>query len=246
MRRLAILILNVMVTLACHLGPASPATSAASANDLAKTKRMLDAGLNPNAHDDAGYTPLIAASRAGKVPMIRLLRSHGADPNLRDAAVNSWTPLLHAIHKAQPASVAALLDAGADPNGTERDGTTPLMMAAGYGYTDIVKLLLARGANPRLATSDGITALDLARSGVPDIDQAVANHLVQTVEASGLMGANVIITGLSSEIALTLVTIGVDLSKMNAVGDLQGGIEEAERLLGYEVTRSGEPALDIR
>jgi rsbT co-antagonist protein RsbR len=83
-------------------------------------------------------------------------------------------------------------------------------------------------------------------TGVPAIDSTVANHLVQTVEASGLMGANVIITGLSSEIALTLVTIGVDLSKMNAVGDLQGGIEEAERLLGYKVTRSGELALDIR
>ncbi|MBX9639483.1 MAG: anti-anti-sigma factor, partial [Mycobacteriaceae bacterium] len=52
--------------------------------------------------------------------------------------------------------------------------------------------------------------------------------------------ASVIITGLSSEIALTLVTIELDLSKMNAVGDLQGGIEEAERLLGYEVTRTGE------
>src|SRR5437016_8081085 len=72
-------------------------------------------------------------------------------------------------------------------------------------------------------------------TGVPDIDSTVANHLVQTVEASRLMGASVIITGLSSEIALTLVTIGVDLSKMNAVGDLQGGIEEAERLLGYQV-----------
>jgi rsbT co-antagonist protein RsbR len=83
-------------------------------------------------------------------------------------------------------------------------------------------------------------------TGVPEIDSTVANHLVQTVEASGLMGASVIITGLSSEIALTLVTIGVDLSKMNAVGDLQGGIEEAERLLGYEVSRSGEPALDMR
>jgi rsbT co-antagonist protein RsbR len=79
-------------------------------------------------------------------------------------------------------------------------------------------------------------------TGVPAIDSTVANHLVQTVEASRLMGASVIITGLSSEIALTLVTIGVDLSKMNAVGDLQGGIEEAERLLGYEVTRSAEPA----
>ncbi|MVU83286.1 STAS domain-containing protein [Nocardia sp. ET3-3] len=79
-------------------------------------------------------------------------------------------------------------------------------------------------------------------TGVPAIDVVVANHLVKTVDASGLMGASVIITGLSSEIALTLVTLGLDLSKMNAVGDLQGGIEEAERLLGYEVTRTNEPA----
>ncbi|WP_069165224.1 STAS domain-containing protein [Nocardia altamirensis] len=77
-------------------------------------------------------------------------------------------------------------------------------------------------------------------TGVPQIDSTVANHLVQTVDASGLMGASVIITGLSSEIALTLVTIGLDLSKMNAVGDLQGGIEEAERLLGYEVSRTSD------
>lgn len=77
-------------------------------------------------------------------------------------------------------------------------------------------------------------------TGVPTIDSTVANHLLQTVEASRLMGASVIITGLSSEIAQTLVTIGVDLSKVNAVGDLQGGIEEAERLLGYEVTMGGE------
>jgi rsbT co-antagonist protein RsbR len=74
-------------------------------------------------------------------------------------------------------------------------------------------------------------------TGVPEIDSTVANNLVQTVEASRLMGASVIITGLSSEIAQTLVTIGVDLSKMNAVGDLQGGIEEAEKLLGYQVIR---------
>src|SRR6478752_1361213 len=83
-------------------------------------------------------------------------------------------------------------------------------------------------------------------TGVPAIDSTVANHLVQTVEASGLMGANVIITGLSSEIALTLVTIGVDLSKMNAVGDLQGGIEEAERLLGYTVISGAVDKADDR
>ena len=70
-------------------------------------------------------------------------------------------------------------------------------------------------------------------TGAPDVDEAVANHLVQTVDASRLMGASVIITGLSPTIAQTLVTIGVDLSKMNTIGDLQGGLEEAERLLGY-------------
>jgi rsbT co-antagonist protein RsbR len=83
-------------------------------------------------------------------------------------------------------------------------------------------------------------------TGVPTVDSTVANHLVQTVEASRLMGASVIITGLSSEIAQTLVTIGVDLSKMTAVGDLQGGIEQAERLLGYEVTQGEEEAAEIR
>ena len=76
-------------------------------------------------------------------------------------------------------------------------------------------------------------------TGVPAIDSTVANHLVQTVDASRLMGASVIITGLSPTIAQTLVTIGVDLSKMNTIGDLQGGLEEAERLLGYTVTKKG-------
>jgi rsbT co-antagonist protein RsbR len=74
-------------------------------------------------------------------------------------------------------------------------------------------------------------------TGVADMDESVANSLVDTVTASRLMGADVIITGLSSEIAQTLVTIGVDLSKMHTVGDLQGGIEEAERQLGFRVSK---------
>ena len=81
--------------------------------------------------------------------------------------------------------------------------------------------------------------LPVAVTGVPSVDSTVANHLVQTVDASRLMGATVIVTGLSSEIAQTLVTIGVDLTKMKTVGDLQGGIEEAERLLGYRVILEG-------
>src|SRR5882724_3984062 len=78
-------------------------------------------------------------------------------------------------------------------------------------------------------------------TGVAAMDANVANHLVQTVEAARLLGATVIVTGLSPEIAQTLVTIGVDLTKMTTVGDLQGGIEQAERLLGYKVESLAEP-----
>lgn len=72
-------------------------------------------------------------------------------------------------------------------------------------------------------------------TGVPTLDAAVANHLVQTVEAARLVGADVIVTGLSPALAHCLVTLGVDLGRIFTVGDLQGGIEEAERLLGYTV-----------
>ena len=82
-----------------------------------------------------------------------------------------------------------------------------------------------------------VVVLDI--TGVATIDLTVANHLVQAVEAARLMGASAIITGLSSKIAQTLVDLGVDLGQMRTVGDLQGGLEEAERLLGYR----GEAAI---
>jgi rsbT co-antagonist protein RsbR len=74
-------------------------------------------------------------------------------------------------------------------------------------------------------------------TGVAAVDSKVANHLIQTVAAARLMGTTVIVTGLSAEVAQALVALGVDLGKINTVGDLQGGLEEAERLVGYRVTR---------
>ena len=79
-------------------------------------------------------------------------------------------------------------------------------------------------------------------TGVPAVDTKVANHLVQTVEAVRLLGASTVITGLSPEVAQTLVTIGVDLSKVKTLGDLQSGIDEADRIMGYRVLYQKEPA----
>jgi rsbT co-antagonist protein RsbR len=95
----------------------------------------------------------------------------------------------------------------------------------------------------RQLTSSLLTGISASRAkvvildvtGVPSIDSTVANTLIQTVDASQLMGAKVIVTGLSSSVAATLVMLGLELGKLNAVGDLQGGIEEAERILGYRV-----------
>jgi rsbT co-antagonist protein RsbR len=82
-------------------------------------------------------------------------------------------------------------------------------------------------------------------TGVGTIDEMVANHLVQTVEAARLMGASAIITGLSARIAQTLVDLGVDLSMLHTVGDLQGGLEQAEQLLGYEASEAPERGEEV-
>lgn len=74
-------------------------------------------------------------------------------------------------------------------------------------------------------------------TGVAEVDTEVANRLVQAAEAARLMGAAPIMTGISSGVAQTLVMLGVDLKGLVTVGDLQGGIERAEELLGIRLVK---------
>ncbi len=78
-------------------------------------------------------------------------------------------------------------------------------------------------------------------TGVATVDSRVANHLAQTVDAARLMGAKVVVSGISPEIALTMVTLGIDMGSVHTVGDLQNGIEHAECLLGYRVEKIAAP-----
>ena len=79
----------------------------------------------------------------------------------------------------------------------------------------------------------GVVVMDI--TGVAAVDSKVANHLIQTVDAARLLGTTVVVTGVSPAIAQTIVTVGVDLSRIQTVGDLQGGLDLADRLLGYRV-----------
>ncbi len=75
-------------------------------------------------------------------------------------------------------------------------------------------------------------------TGVAAVDSMVANHLLQAVDAAALLGATAIVTGVSAAVAQTVVKIGVDLSRLRTVADLQGGVEEARTLLGYGLDRT--------
>jgi rsbT co-antagonist protein RsbR len=82
-------------------------------------------------------------------------------------------------------------------------------------------------------TGSEIVILDI--TGVPMVDTAVAQHLLETVSAARLLGAEVLIVGLSAHTAITLVHLGVDLTAVNTRTTMAKGLELAFDRLGLEV-----------
>ena len=67
------------------------------------------------------------------------------------------------------------------------------------------------------------------------IDTRVAQHLMQTVRAAKMLGAEVIVAGISPDTAQTLVKPDIDLSNVLIKGRLKSGVAEAFRLLGLAI-----------
>jgi rsbT co-antagonist protein RsbR len=72
-------------------------------------------------------------------------------------------------------------------------------------------------------------------TAVPVVDTAVAQHLLETVAAARLLGAEVLMVGLSTRTAITLVHLGVDLSGVITRTTMAKGLELAFGRLGLEV-----------
>ena len=87
-------------------------------------------------------------------------------------------------------------------------------------------------------TGSTIAILDI--SGVPAVDSLVAQHLIKTVSATRLLGAECIISGIRPEIAQIIVHLGIDLSNISTKSTLASALKTAFTMLKLEVNRKGK------
>jgi rsbT co-antagonist protein RsbR len=85
-------------------------------------------------------------------------------------------------------------------------------------------------------TGSSIAILDI--SGVPAVDSLVAQHLIKTVSATRLMGAECIISGIRPEIAQTVVHLGIDLSNIITKSSLASALAYAFKVMRLEVRKA--------
>jgi ankyrin repeat protein len=136
-----------------------------------------------------GETALIWAVAQNHAPAIKTLVEAGAEVNGRSAPTSypklvgplqrltpgqcaggqglqvnclptgQWTPLMYAARQGAVEATRALMGVGADPDLTDPDGTTALVLAILNAHYDVASLLLEKGANPSIADKWGMTAL---------------------------------------------------------------------------------------
>jgi rsbT co-antagonist protein RsbR len=89
--------------------------------------------------------------------------------------------------------------------------------------------------NRIIETGSQVAILDI--TGVPTVDTLVAQHLLKTVTALRLMGAECIISGVRPQIAQTIVHLGVDLQGVTTKANLADALALALKRTGYTVSR---------
>lgn len=89
--------------------------------------------------------------------------------------------------------------------------------------------------NKIIETNSKVAILDI--QGVPAVDSSVANHLIKITKACYLLGCECILSGISPNIAQTLVSIGVDLSGMTTKSNLRDAFKQALIKVDYKVTK---------
>jgi len=85
-----------------------------------------------------------------------------------------------------------------------------------------------------------VVILDVTGAAIENEGEGVGEGFRDITKAAHLVGATVILTGISGEIAEKLVSLAMDQTKLTCMGDLQSGLDEANRMLGYQVIANEE------
>ncbi len=110
----------------------------------------------------------------------------------------------------------------------------PLIGTLDSGRTQIVMQNLLQAI---VETRSDIAIIDI--TGVPTVDTLVAQHLLKTVAAARLMGADCIISGIRPQIAQTIIHLGVDLAEVTTKATLADAFLLALQRTGFAITRVG-------
>ncbi|KAB2908837.1 MAG: STAS domain-containing protein [Kofleriaceae bacterium] len=215
--------------------------------DLAYVENRLRVGA---AHERIGLAPkwyIGAYGRYLRLIFDRMFAELGAEAA---AAVKSITKLvMFDMSLAIDTYIAANLDTVARHQAAIRELSTPVIRV----YSRILLLPLVGTVDSHRAEQIMETLLlrvvdEQARAvivdiaGVPLVDTMVADHLLKTTEAVRLLGAETILTGISAQIARTIVQLGVDISSMHTRSRLADGIELALSLCGRSITARSDTA----
>ncbi|KAF5242785.1 hypothetical protein FANTH_8521 [Fusarium anthophilum] len=166
--------------------------------DIDMVRLLVDRGIDINAPDESGRTPLYLSATIGDVEMVRVLCEGGAV--IETTSESGHTPLQVAALKGYTEVVELLLEKGADIEASDNyGGFTPLGIAASMNHAAVTRLLLGMGAKVEATNLVGHTPLiSAAKSG----SEAVAKLLLQHgahVEATDKSGSTPLIWAVRAE-----------------------------------------------
>ena len=122
------------------------------------------------------YTPLMIAAGNDKLQAVKCLLKQGADPSLQDN--KGWNVLHHASQGGNPEIIELMLSHVPSIDLVTKEGSTPLMIAAGNDKLQAVKCLLKQGADPSLLDNNGWNVLHYAsRFGNPEVIELMLSHV---------------------------------------------------------------------
>jgi len=146
-------------------------------------KKLLDDGADVNQEDACGKTALMIAARHGELEIAELLLQRGALVDKTTKEMGFSTLMWACGHTWKHRNIARwCLERGADVNGTDHNGWTPLMKAVLAGNPDLVKLFVEHGADKTATVVDGLvdkphTALDLVQYIAPENRESITKLL---------------------------------------------------------------------